>query len=268
MLEIKDLSISFGSKSVLKDMTLTIAEGSWLGIIGPNGAGKTTLLRSISRTLAPKAGHVFLLGKDLYKELTPIAAARLMAVVPQQTILSFDFTVRDFVLMGRMPHLGRFQKESQKDYEIVEKVLELTGTTELADENFLRLSGGQQQLVAIARALAQEPKVLLLDEPTSHLDVRHQARVMDVLTYLNNSSGLTIVSVLHDLNLASLYCDHLALVADGSVAAFGTPEEVLRDDLLEEVYQCRLIVSHHPILHRPQVHLVPHSCTLRGSSNT
>lgn len=259
MLDIRNLTINFGARSILRDLNLSIAQGSWVGIIGPNGAGKTTLLRSISRTLTPNQGQVVLLNKDLYKDLSPIASARLLAVVPQQTSLSFDLTVRDLVLMGRMPHLGRFERESQKDYEIVDRVLKLTGTAELADQSFLRLSGGQQQLVAIARALAQEPQLLLLDEPTSHLDVRHQVCVMDVLRSLSEKSGLTIVSVLHDLNLAALYCDYLALVSNGSIAAFGIPEEVLQEKLLREVYQCPIIVSRHPLLHKPQVHLVPQS---------
>ena len=207
MLQVTDLTVELGEALVLKEVNFAMPQGQWLGIIGPNGAGKTSLLRTISRALPPRAGQVVVNHRDLYREMTAGTSAQMMAVVPQQTILSFDFTVADFVLMGRLPHLGRFARETKRDLAIVDHALSLTGTKDLARRSFRTLSGGQQQLAAIARALAQEPKLLLLDEPTNHLDINHQIQIMDVIKQLNQESNLTVVSVLHDLNLAALYCD-------------------------------------------------------------
>lgn len=260
MLQVENITVELGDNLVLKQVGFSMPKGSWLGIIGPNGAGKTTLLRCIARTLPPKTGSIVVNYKDLYRQLAPAQSARIMAVVPQQTVLSFDFSVRDFVLMGRLPHLGRFARESPKDLAIAERVMWLTGTHELADRSFRQLSGGQQQLAAIARALAQEPKLLLLDEPTNHLDINHQVQIMDVVKQLNHTEDLTVVSVLHDLNLAALYCDFVILLEGGTVQAHGSVEDVFKPDLLKRVYQCSLVMSHHPITGKPQVHLVPGEC--------
>ncbi len=257
MLQVDNLTVELGEYLVLQQVQFAMPSGRWLGIIGPNGAGKTTLLRAISRALPPKAGQVVVNHRDLYRQMDSAESARTMAVVPQQTVLSFDFTVQDFVLMGRLPHLGRFAKESARDVAVVDEVMRLTGTYELKHRTFRQLSGGQQQLAAIARALAQEPKLLLLDEPTNHLDISHQVQVMDVVKRLNDQSRLTVISVLHDLNLAALYCDQVILLDKGSIQAHGPVAQVYDLALLQQAYGCSLVMTHHELTGKPQIHPVP-----------
>jgi len=236
------VTCGYGSVPVLRDATMQINSGDLVGIVGPNGSGKSTLLRAMSRVLQPQHGQVLLEEEDIYR--VPAAEiAKKMAVVSQEQGVSFPFTVRDLVMMGRIPHLKRFAREGVKDFEIVERAMDLTDTTRLADRQVNELSGGEKQRVLLARALAQEPKILLLDEPTSFLDLNYQIEMMQVLVRLRIEYGLTIIMVLHDLNLASRYCDYLVLVKQGTIRAIGPPHQVVTAEMIKEVYGCEVRVE-------------------------
>jgi iron complex transport system ATP-binding protein len=244
--EIKNLNFSVENKAILKDICLSIEKGSFCSIIGPNGSGKTTLLKNISTIYRPKKKKVFIDGKDV-DDLTSRELGKNLSLVKQHVDSDFDFNVMDMVLMGRIPHINRFSSEGQKDIEIVEKAMKLTNIFHLKDENIRFLSGGEKQRVIIARSIAQEAKVLLLDEPTSHLDIYYQLEILDTIKRLNKECGITIVAVLHDLNLAAQYSDFMVLVNNGEVAACGRPEEVLRKDILSKVYNVEMIVMENPV---------------------
>lgn len=251
-IKIDNLVVGYDSAPVLDGVTLEIAGGEFAGIVGPNGSGKTTLLRSVARVLRPCSGAVLVDGRDVFA--TPARdLAREMAVVPQETVPAFDFTVLDIVLMGRSPHLGRFKIEGAKDISIAEQAMRQTGTLALADRQFAALSGGERQRVVIARALAQEPRVILLDEPTSHLDINYQFEVLNLIRRLNRDQGITVLAVLHDLNLASQYCDRLVMIGGGRVQALGTPEEVITAENVKRVYGAEVWVRRHPTSGRPYV---------------
>ncbi len=239
MIEIKDIEIFYGDRKVLESICLS-AENGFTGIIGPNGSGKTTLLKSISRVLKPTRGIILLDGKDVY-ELKARDVAKNMAVVSQDTYLKFDFTAMDVVLMGRNPHLGRFEIEDADDMEIVEKAMRLTNTWHLADRSITEISGGERQRVIIARALTQEPGILLLDEPTTHLDINHQIEILDLIKEL--SKRLVVIAVFHDLNLAARYCDELIMLSNGKIFASGKPEDVITPENMESVYGIEVIVK-------------------------
>jgi iron complex transport system ATP-binding protein len=231
---------------------LDIPGGEFVGIIGPNGSGKTTLLRSVSRVLKPRAGVVFIGGRDVFE--TPARdMAREVGVVPQDTIPAFDFTALEIVLMGRSPHLGRFQVEGSGDIAIAEEAMRWTGTFDLAKRQFAALSGGERQRVVIARALAQEPRVILLDEPTSHLDINYQFEILNLIRRLNRERGITVVAVLHDLNLSAQYCDRLVMIGGGKIQALGAPEAVLTSENVKRVYGADVWVRKHPTSGRPYV---------------
>ncbi|MCE5315634.1 MAG: heme ABC transporter ATP-binding protein [Armatimonadota bacterium] len=237
---------------VLNGISLDVAESEFVGIIGPNGSGKTTLLRAMSRALPPQSGFVKYKNKNIYS-ISARDYARKVAVVPQDTMVAFDFSVMEVVLMGRSPRLGRFAVESSHDLAIAMDCLNRTGTDHLKDRPINALSGGERQRVMMARALAQEPEVLLLDEPTSHLDISFQFEIMDLVRGLNKSHGLTVLAVLHDLNLAAQYCDRLVMIGQGSVQACGSPEEVITSESIRRVYGAEVWVRRHPTTHRPYV---------------
>jgi iron complex transport system ATP-binding protein len=255
-IDINNLNFSYGTSRVLHNLTLTVPEGSFTGLIGPNGSGKTTLLRVLSRAAKPDDGSVRLGGRDLagfaQKEL-----ARRLAVVSQDGDAGYLFTVEEVVTMGRAPYLGRFQSESARDLEIVRSALEMTGCLHLRHRVITELSGGERQRVMIARALAQQPVVLLLDEPTSHLDIGYQQEILDLVKRLNTSEGMTVVAVLHDLNLAAYYCNTLFLLDEGSVFASGKPSDVLTASNIARVYRTNVLVTPHPVLGTPTVSLLP-----------
>lgn len=252
VLKVHDIECSYGSARVLNGLTFSIERGSFTGVIGPNGSGKSTLLRCISRVLKPARGSVFLEGNNLYN-LSFLEAARKMAVVPQDTAVNFPFTVEEVVMMGRSPHLGRFQLEGKRDFEVTSRVMELTNISYLADRLITAISGGERQKVIIAKALAQEPEVILLDEPTSHLDINHQVEILNLLQRLNREEGLTIISIFHDLNVAAQYCDRLILMQKGRIFAVGIPEKVLTADNIKSVYGADVLVRKHPVTGRPTV---------------
>ena len=214
MLEALSLTLGYDDRTVLPGVSLTAARGQFIGLVGPNGSGKSTLVRALSRVLPPQRGQVLLDGLDIYR-MSARALARRLAVVAQDNTVHFDFSVREVVLMGRPPHLSRFGIERPHDYAVVEECLSATSATALAERPITALSGGERQRCAIARALAQEPEILILDEPTAHLDINHQIEVLDLTRRLTVTKGLATLVVLHDLNLASQYCDALVLLAGG-----------------------------------------------------
>lgn len=247
-----NLHSGYNGAAVLEGVSFDLPSGSFVGVIGPNGSGKTTLLRAIARALPPKKGTVTLDGADIYS-IPARDFARRVAVVPQETLVAFDFTVLEITLMGRSPRLGRFAVESPTDVQIAMDALRRTGTESLADRSINALSGGERQRVMVARALAQEPEVLLLDEPTSHLDINFQFEIMDLVKSLSRERGLTVLAVLHDLNLAGHYCEQLLLIGQGRIAASGPPEDVITADNVRKVYGAEVWVRSHPTTHRPYV---------------
>lgn len=234
--------------------------GEVLGIVGPNGSGKTSLLKLLAKSLHPQAGTLCLFGRDL-TAMTQGEVARLVGVVPQDTQQLFPFTVAETVLMGRFPHRRHdrwnsgFGWETQEDLTVAAQAMAAMHITHLARRSVTDLSGGERQRTVIARALAQAPKVLLLDEPTAFLDLQHQVEICSVLRQLKEDRGLTIVLVSHDLNLVSQYCDRLMLLDHGRVCRLGRSEEVIQSEVLEAVYHCRVLVDRHPLSGLPRVTL-------------
>jgi iron complex transport system ATP-binding protein len=255
MLDIQSFSCGYGSVFSLSDIDFKLPHGCFAGIIGPNGSGKTTLFRGITTELATRSGSIKVNEKDL-KNLTFKEKAQNIAVVTQ-TIESAYIKVEDYVLMGRLPYQGRFTFfESKIDYEIAEKYMRLTHVWHLKDKLMTEISGGEQQLAGIARALTQEPKLLLLDEPTAHLDISHQVQVLNLIQELNKELKLTVLMNIHDLNLAGEYCDYLIMLKNGKVHTQGAPEEVLNYQYIEEVYDTVVVTEKNPISKKPTIFLV------------
>jgi iron complex transport system ATP-binding protein len=241
-----------GAGFALQEVSFALAPGEILAVVGPNASGKTTLIRLLSRVVRPGSGEIRLAGRSLARLPLP-AVARQVAVVPQDLPRGLPYTVEDLVLMGRFPHApGRFF-ETAEDRRAARRAMDLAGVGPLAAEPFEALSGGERQRVALARALAQEPRVLALDEPTAHLDLRYQAEVVGLLRRLNAASALTVLLVSHDLNLAAEVSHRMLLMQAGRVAGLGRPEEVLEEAVLERVYGCRVVVDKHPATGRPTV---------------
>ena len=252
MLAIENLTAGYGDTVVLNDVALTVRRGEFVGLIGPNGCGKTTLLRTVSGVLAPMAGRVLLKGVPVH-EMGRRALARVMACLSQDLTLDLPFTVREVALMGRTPHLPRIGAETQKDLDIVARAMDVTETAHLANRAITELSGGERQRAFIALCLAQEPEVFLLDEPTSHLDIGHQLSVLGLIADLNRATGVTVVAVLHDLNLAAEFCHRLILLDRGKVRAMGRPEEVLTSQMIREVYAADVLTERNPVSHKPHI---------------
>jgi len=239
----------------IRDLSLEVRPGETFGVIGPNASGKTTLVRLLSKVLAPSSGRIRLDGVDV-AGLSGAQVARQVAVVPQDVPRGFPHTVEELVLMGRYPRAPRRFFESPEDRTAAERAMEATGVLPLRLTLLDRLSGGERQRVMLARALAQEPRLLVLDEPTAHLDLRYQAECAGLLRRLGRETGLTIVLVSHDLSFAAELCDRLLLMAGGAAVRVGPPEAVIDEAVLESAYGCRVLVDKHPISRRPTVHLV------------
>ena len=246
-----DVTYDAGMARLLEAVSLEARAGSLLGLIGPNGAGKTTLLKCISRLLAPAAGQVRVDGQDLLRQ-SPREIARRVALLPQSAALDFAFTCLEVVLMGRNPHLGRFEAEGARDRSLARQSMAQTGTEAFAARLITEISAGERQRVLLARALTQQPRLLLLDEPTSGLDVQHQLQVFELIRGLVRR-GLTAIAVVHDLNLAARYCDRLALLDRGRVHARGSVAEVLTPENLARVFHVEATVEHDPALGAPRV---------------
>lgn len=228
----EDTTLSYGAARILKGISLETHTGEFVGIIGPNGSGKSTLLKCIYRVLKPDGGCIWLGDQELH-EMKIRNSARKVAVVAQHNYYNFEFSVREVVMMGRAPHKKMLEKDGAKDFEIVDQALKTVGMYEFADRNFSTLSGGEQQRVILARALAQQTPCLILDEPTNHLDITHQLQLMELVRGLN----VTVLSAIHDLNIAAMYCDRLYILKDGEIAGSGTPEELLTPETIRRVYQ-------------------------------
>jgi len=255
LLKVAGISGGYGKEAVIKDISFELKKGEILGIIGPNGSGKSTLLRLMSRVLCHQKGTISFEGKEI-AEMQLKELCRKIAFVPQDTLISFSFNVWEIVLMGRIPHLKRLQFETKKDFEIAENALKLTDSLQLKEKKIDQLSSGERQRAIIAKALTQEPQLLFLDEPTSHLDIGHQIQILDLLKRLNRQNNLSIVIVLHDLNMASEYCDRLILLNDGKIFKEGTPHDVLTYQNIEAVYKTIVVVNKNPISSKPYVTLV------------
>lgn len=244
-IDVDDVSVALGGVTVLDSVSTAIDEGQLVGLVGPNGAGKTTLLRTINGALTPDRGTVRVAGRTV-ADLGSRATSRLVATVPQSTAVSFDFPVRHLVAMGRTPHVGRIGTRTEADREAVDGAMERADVTALAERSVTEVSGGERQRVFLARALAQDTPVLLLDEPTSDLDVNHQVRTLDLVAGLVEE-GRTVVAAIHDLDLAARYCDELRLLYDGRVQAAGPPEAVLTDATVEAAFGAQATVTEHPV---------------------
>ena len=260
---IKDLTFRYrghstgANDSVLNDFNCVIESGKILGVLGPNGSGKSTLLKLLARVLPVQRGAIFLFEQD-FARLSQADIARTVALVPQETQQNFPFTIAEMVLMGRFPHhsgFGGWHWEDSDDVMIAQTAMQDLDVAHLGGRLITDVSGGERQRAIIARALTQVPKVLLLDEPTAFLDLHHQLDIARILKRLNQERGLTVVMVSHDLNLASQYCDQLILMDHGRIVKGGTPEEVVRPDILETVYGCRVLVDQHPQSGMPRVSL-------------
>jgi iron complex transport system ATP-binding protein len=240
-LRLEGVSFSYRERPVLHEVSFEIAAGQRFGLLGPTGSGKSTLVRLLSGVLRPAGGRIVLGDREL-ASFSASELARRVAVVPQETALDFPFTVLEVVLMGRAPHLGGFGFEGDRDLEAAERAMARTGVADLAGRFFHELSGGEKQRVVIARALAQEPEVLLLDEPTTFLDIRHVVEIFELLRELSETQRITLVVVLHDLNLAALYLSRLAFLKAGRVVACGDAESVLHYRTIREVYETDVYV--------------------------
>lgn len=250
--EVKNLSHAYDVKPVLKDVSIEIEEGSFTGVVGPNGSGKTTLVKHITRTLDPDRRTVYISGSDV-RDMDYKTLARKVATVRQTNVIEYDFSVEDVVMMGRSPHLRRFQKESASDRKICEDAMVKTDVWHLRERSVKDLSGGERQRVVIARALAQEPDVLVLDEPVTHLDIRHQIGLMELVKALSTDRKMTVVAVLHDLNFALSYCDKLYLVDHGDIRRGGQPDTVLTEESIKAVYGIDVCIVPHPRTGRPYI---------------
>ncbi|MGA2516823.1 MAG: ABC transporter ATP-binding protein [Thermodesulfobacteriota bacterium] len=255
MIEAHSISFRYHEAWVLQEVSFRVEKGEFVGVIGPNGSGKTTLLKLLYGLLAPQRGEILF-------ELVPMKKmdrrdiAKRIAVVAQETQLLFPFSVLETVLMGRSPYLGRLLFESEKDLEIARKAMEWTKILPFSERPVEELSGGERKRVFIARALAQEPEVILLDEPTANLDIEHQIDFLDLILTLNRERGLTIVMASHDMNIASEFCDRLILLQEGRIYQMGTPEEVVTKENIESVYGCEVWIDQHPVSGMPRISLL------------
>ncbi len=251
-LDVRGLTVAYGERIVLRGVDLRVGAGEVVGLVGPNGCGKTTLLRAITRVVPAQAGDVHLSGEPAATMARRDLAKRI-AVVPQAPPLPEGYSVADIVLMGRTPHLGFLQHESPGDHRIAHEALATVGAAHLAERRIDTLSGGERQIVVLARALAQRAPLLLLDEPTAHLDIGHQVEFLRLIRTLAREGGYAVLAVVHDLTLASLHCDRIDLLSRGVIAASGPPREVLTAARIAEAYGTEVLVVHDPALPAPVI---------------
>ena len=251
-IEMQNISLGYFHKEVLQDVTFRVMPGEMVGLIGPNGCGKSTIIRALTRIISPYQGRMLLDGKDIVS-IPRRELARMLGVVPQMPLLPSAFTAFEVVLMGRNPHLGLFQYEGPREMDIARQAMERTMTLSLARRRVGELSGGEIQCLLIARVLVQETKAILLDEPTANLDIGRQVEILNLIKNLCLENNLTVLAALHDLNLASQYCDRLVLINSGRVHAQGTPSEVITAQNIKEVYGADSCVYSHPANGLPAV---------------
>lgn len=252
VLSCEQVSFAYGAVEVLSAISCEVSAGEIVGMIGPNGSGKSTLVRLLSGVRIPRAGRVTYNGRDL-QTYSRDELAQAIAVVPQETAIELPFSVLEVVLMGRSPYLGKLGFESAHDLAVARRAMAQTGVAALATREVHALSGGERQRVILARALAQEPRVLLLDEPTAFLDIKHQVAVYDLMKQLSREQGLAVVAILHDLNLAALYCDRLVLLKAGRVFCQGAPEQVLTYTNIKAVYETEVYIDLNDLTGKVQI---------------
>ena len=246
ILDIKNISLEYRDNIILKDVSFSVRSREFFMVIGPNGAGKTSLLKVLSGLQKAGRGTVAVKDKNI-GSFSRRNLAKILAIVPQQEEVGFPFTVAETVVMGRTPHLGILGMEDEKDFALARQAMEFTDVAHLAERKLFQLSGGELQRVIIARAICQEPEIILLDEPTTALDPAHQLKIMDLMERFRREQGTTVIMVSHDLNLASMYGDRLLLLKEGSEVRTGPPGDVLSRDLLEKTYGCRMQVDESPL---------------------
>jgi iron complex transport system ATP-binding protein len=251
-LEMRNVSLGYDHHPVLKDISFRASPGELAGLIGPNGSGKSTIIKALSGLLHPTTGQVLADGRNI-DSIPRRELACLVGVVPQMPLLPSTFSAFEIVLMGRNPHLGLFQSEGRKDWEITREAMEKTGTMPLANRHINELSGGEIQSLLIARVLVQETSAILLDEPTANLDIGRQMDMLELIKHLCREKNLTVLASLHDLNLAAQYCDRLLLIDDTGIYAQGTPQEVITDANIKQVYGVEHCVYAHPANGLPTV---------------
>lgn len=256
VIRVERLRCGYADRDVLREVSFDVERGEFTGILGPNGAGKSTLLLALSGIVPVRSGRIEILG-HLVHELKPKERARNMAVVSQDSDARFPFSCREVVRMGRYPHQGRWRLDSIEDEAVVNRVLRLTDTEVLADRTITAVSGGERQRVVVARALAQQAPILLLDEAVSSMDVHRKLQIFRILERLNIEEGLTILAVLHDVNLAAFFCRRMIFLKDGKPVADGATADVLTPRLLEEVYQTRVLVQEVESTGKKQVIFLP-----------
>ncbi|HIR92211.1 MAG TPA: ABC transporter ATP-binding protein [Candidatus Egerieimonas intestinavium] len=247
-IEALGIQLSYGSKEILKNVTVVAEDNQFVGIIGPNGSGKSTLLKCVYRVLKPGQGCVRLDGENL-NNMSVRSSARKMAVVAQHNYYNFDFSVTEVVLMGRSPHKNMLERDNARDYEIVREALRIVGMEAFAGRNFSTLSGGEQQRVILARALAQQTPSLILDEPTNHLDITHQLQLLKIV----KGFRATVLSAIHDLNIAAAFCDKIYVLKSGEIVGQGTPRQVLTPQFIRDIYQVEAEVTEDS---RGQMHIL------------
>ncbi len=253
---VNNLSYAYSSQHVLQSLSFSIAQSEIFIIIGPNGAGKTTLIKLMAGIIKRQSGQIDVLQEPI-GSYSQKKLAQVLAYVPQGLPVGFPFTVEETVLLGRAPHQKVLGLASEDDLKIVRQTMTFTEVDHLARRKLDQLSGGEQQRVLIARALCQQPQVILLDEPTASLDLSHQIRIMDLMEKLKAEKGVTVIMVSHDVNLAAMYADQLLLLKAGEIVCMGTPGAVLNFETLEETYNCQLLVDSSPLGNLPRVTLVP-----------
>lgn len=258
-IKVKDLHFSydgkeFQSQPVLEGVYLDVEEGQILAVVGPNGSGKTTLLKNIAGVLKPAKGAVYLDMKEV-TQLSTREIARHLAAMEQERRVGFNFTVDELVELGRIPHLGRFERQREKDRKTIIKAMQITKTAKFADRPIGQLSGGEKQRVFLAMALAQEPEVFLLDEPTAHLDINYQIEIMEIIKE-RAAAGLTVIMALHDLNLAAYYANRIAMLSQGRLIAIGSPQEVLTEDSIKRAFQAEVSVGRNPLTNSIYINIV------------
>ncbi len=255
VLSLRKVGFRYGRSWALKGVDLDIHSGEVVGILGPNGSGKSTLLKVVDGLLAPREGEVLLKERPV-SGYSRSGLAREVAMVAQENHFRFSFSALEVVLMARFPYLGRFQFEGKRDMGVAFKALGATHCLDLAERSIHELSGGEKQRVLMARALAQEPTVILLDEPTSFLDLKYKREIFDLISSLTHDRGLSVLVVSHDIDLAAQYCDRMVMLKKGRIYSMGVPNEVITATNIEGVYECTVIVDKNPATGTPRVSLV------------
>lgn len=252
VLKVQGLEVAYGEKKIINGLDFSVYKGEFVGIIGPNGTGKSTLVKAITDIIPKSSGSIRILDHES-TSISKKELAKLVAVVPQEFNIEYEFTNLDIVMMGRNPHIDRKHKKSSKDFEIVQEAMEMTNTWRFKDSLFNELSGGERQRVVVARAIAQQTNLILLDEPTSHLDVHHQLEIMELIHKLKESRGVTVVAILHDINLAARFSDRLILLNKGKVLAEGSPDKVIHEKYLTQLYKMEMIIRENKIIGKREI---------------